>query len=618
MSFSETVYKEAELIMITKKFINDFIKKFEHCKNVDSEWNTNLFKRSGSESWANMLIERSRDMRRIFEINEEGIRSLETALNASLSDKEYRIVAEAALRLYRDGYDDIRVFTMMLEPCIAYFLSIKDLDLVIPLIHAYCFEYEQAEIESIEKPKYSYEDVFEFKDDYFSLSTRYARLTIFKSYSNVISRELNRDEAGAFSKMYSLYLEALAIWNDERAQALDGEDEEFVYFIERMRLTVTLYENVSALTDEEKTIFERLIAESYTDGETDPMIVCVDRVLKNYEGEVSNEDTVRYLIGYFDELFSALDHTKDPNEQEDYIDNCYNVIGTLCYYMDGDKNVPSARADIIERMNKLRLYVKSLPYTFFTSEMNRYVYMLYQRIKSFLSYEEKKEYLLEVVMFRQPITCIHSLMVESISETLCRYLLEKRPELFIGVADTTSIEEVVSKKYDILKFVSESALFHDVGKISMVDVINTQNRRLSDVEFKKIKTHPKNGLALLDKDKDFAEFFDVIVGHHRFFDGSAGYPEDFDNVSSKIRIVIDIVTIADCTDAATDILGRNYAKGKTFSDVLKEFEQGAGTRYNPDIVECIKNDEKLIGELTALTTENRLEIYKTVYSRYIR
>ena len=81
---------------------------------------------------------------------------------------------------------------------------------------------------------------------------------------------------------------------------------------------------------------------------------------------------------------------------------------------------------------------------------------------------------------------------------------------------------------------------------------------------------------------------------------------------------IDITIPADCTDAATDILGRNYAKGKTFSDVLKEFEQGAGTRYNPDIVECIKNDEKLIGELTALTTENRLEIYKTVYSRYIR
>ena len=82
--------------------------------------------------------------------------------------------------------------------------------------------------------------------------------------------------------------------------------------------------------------------------------------------------------------------------------------------------------------------------------------------------------------------------------------------------------------------------------------------------------------------------------------------------------VTDLVTIADCTDAATDILGRNYAEGKTFETVLQEFIRGAGTRYNPDIVECIKNDGELIGKLTELTTESRMEIYKKVYSRYIK
>ncbi|MBO4572281.1 MAG: HD domain-containing protein [Clostridia bacterium] len=605
--------------MMTKKFLDSFIKEFESCKNTEFKWNEKILKRSGSDRWTNILIERSRELRKSFIVNENCIKALKDALQCELTDEEYRLVADAALKIYQDGYDDICVLTMMIEPCIAHFLKKHDLNYAIPLIHAYCFEYEQADIESIEKPKYSYEDIFAFKDEYLNVTSRYARLTVFKSYSNVISRILNKDEPGAFTTMYNLYLEALAIWNDERVQKLDGDDEEFAYFVDRMLLTVTLYENVSSFTEEEKSLYERLISESKKEKgeELDPMVDCIDRVLHNYEGKISNEEIVDYLLDYFDDLFARLDVNGDPNEQEDYIDNCYNVIGTLCYYMAGERYVPSKRDEIIERMNKLRLFVKSLPYTFFTSEMNRYVYMLYQRIRTFLSYEEKKEYLLEVVMFRQPITCIHSLMVESIAEALGKYLLTNRPELFIGVLGSKDRDEVVSKKDEILEYIRESALFHDVGKVSMVDIINTQNRRLSDVEFKKIKTHPANGLTILDKDKDFSKFFDIIIGHHRWYDGSFGYPVEFDNVSSPVRFIIDIVTIADCTDAATDILGRNYTEGKTFENVLNEFIIGAGTRYNPDIVECIKNDEMLIHELTELTTTNRLEIYKKVYSRYI-
>lgn len=605
--------------MITKEFLCDFIEKFEHCKDVDFEWNEKLFKKSGTDRWTNLLIQRSRDLRRGFEINEANIAALKEALQTPLCDGEYRLLADAALQIYQDGYDDICVFPLMLEPCIAYFRQTENFDYLIPLIHAYCFEYEQADAEAIEKPKYSYDDILACKDRYLSISSRYARLTLFKSYSNVISRILNDDKPGSFTEMYRLYREALAIWNSEDVQKLDGEDEEFAYFVDRMLLTVTLFENISSLTDEEKNVYEKLIAESKREkgDDLDPMVLCIDRILQNYEGALSNEEIVDFLLGFFDDVFAHLDPSADPNEQEDYIDNCYNIIGSLCYYMDGERRVPAKRDAIIERMNRLRLFVKSLPYTFFNSEMNRYMYMLYQRIRSFLSYEEKKEYLLEVVMFRQPITCIHSLMVESIAGTLGQYLLDRRPELLIGVLGTADRGEVVARKDELLQFIRESALFHDVGKITMVDVINTQNRRLTEMEFKKIRSHPKNGLTVLDNDKDFAKFFDVIEGHHRWYDGSAGYPADFDNTASDVRIVIDIVTIADCTDAATDILGRNYAQGKTFAKVLEEFKQGAGTRYNPDIVACIESDPQLIAQLTALTTENRMEIYKKVYSRYI-
>lgn len=605
--------------MITKRFLNEFIKKFEHCKNRDLYWNTKLFEKSGSESWSRILIERSSDLRKCFEINEQNIESLSKALEGPLTDEEYHLIADAALKIYQDGFDDICVFPLMLEPCIAHFYETKDLNYLLPLLHAYAFEIEQADIEGIGKPKYRYEEALAFKDQYANISSRYARLALFKSYSNIVSRTLNTEDVGSFSKMYGLYQEALGIYQSEACQKLDGGDEEFEYFVDRMLQTVLLYENIDVLTPEERHIFERLIAQRRAEEgeELDYMTRCIDEVLENHEGRLSSEELVMNLLGYFDDVFSHVDVNGDPNEQEDFIDNCYNIIATLILYLDGKNKVGSKRADIIERMNRLRLFVKSLPYTFFNSEMNRYAYMLYQKIRPFMSYEDKKEYLLEVVMFRQPITCIHSLMVASIATKLGGYLLDHRPELFIGVLDAATTEEVGARKPEILKYIHEAAIYHDVGKVSMVDVINTQNRRLTDVEFAKIKTHPDNGLTILDNDADFAKFYDVIRGHHKWYDGSRGYPESFDNVSSKVRIVIDIVTIADCTDSATDVLGRNYAKGKTFRAVLQEFLEGAGTRYNPDIAKAIAADEKLIDELTRLTTEGRFEIYKEVYSRYI-
>ncbi len=49
-------------------------------------------------------------------------------------------------------------------------------------------------------------------------------------------------------------------------------------------------------------------------------------------------------------------------------------------------------------------------------------------------------------------------------------------------------------------------------------------------------------------------------------------------------------------DAATDILGRNYAKGKEFDRLFAELKEGAGTRYNPYIVRLIEDGSGRIGQ----------------------
>ena len=77
-----------------------------------------------------------------------------------------------------------------------------------------------------------------------------------------------------------------------------------------------------------------------------------------------------------------------------------------------------------------------------------------------------------------------------------------------------------------------------------------------------------------------------------------------------MRILIDLISIADSTDAATDHLGRNYSEGKDFSKLLEELKEGSGTRYNPDLVSIICEDKKLQKELEELTSKGRLGLYQ--------
>ena len=168
---------------------------------------------------------------------------------------------------------------------------------------------------------------------------------------------------------------------------------------------------------------------------------------------------------------------------------------------------------------------------------------------------------------------------------------------------------VREKQEKLLRNFSNCGMTHDIGKCRVAIVINTQDRRLTEDEFGILKYHPTLGAKLLAENETFAPYHDVIIGHHKSYLGE-GYPQNFDNTSSPSRILIDLITISDATDAATDALGRNYSTGKAFDKLLQELVDGAGTKYNPDIVAIMKEDTALQKEIAKLTSEGRGELYR--------
>ena len=211
-----------------------------------------------------------------------------------------------------------------------------------------------------------------------------------------------------------------------------------------------------------------------------------------------------------------------------------------------------------------------------------------------------------------PPTYIHSKMVAGISRCMTRHLLRMQPELFTDLFDYLGLDAQPENYDKVIVYAYHAALCHDFGKLMIIDTIFVYGRKLLDMEFDLVKQHPDIGYTLLSSHPSTEKYAEVARGHHLWYDCSKGYPTVFDTKKSPVKIIIDIVAIADCMDAATDSVGRSYNRGKTLSDYEQEVIRDAGTRYAPwgPALLC---DQKAREDLEYLLDEGRTDLYRETY-----
>jgi putative nucleotidyltransferase with HDIG domain len=137
----------------------------------------------------------------------------------------------------------------------------------------------------------------------------------------------------------------------------------------------------------------------------------------------------------------------------------------------------------------------------------------------------------------------------------------------MGITDQATLD----KYYNI-------GLLHDIGKISIPDVILTKPGKLTPDEFNTIRSHAQEGYKIL-KDVKIQE--DIAAGahyHHERYDGT-GYPDGL--IGKDIPQVARIIAVADAFDAMSST--RSYRKKLPLDYIAKEIEQYAGTQFDPEV-----------------------------------
>ncbi len=127
-----------------------------------------------------------------------------------------------------------------------------------------------------------------------------------------------------------------------------------------------------------------------------------------------------------------------------------------------------------------------------------------------------------------------------------------------------------------------AALLHDIGKIGIPDSILNKPARLTDEEYKIMKSHVVKGGEIL---KNFTLIKNVEQGalyHHERYDGS-GYVHGLKG--EEIPLNARIIGIADAFDAMT--ANRVYRKKLDLDYVIGELKRGRGTQFDPKLTDIM-------------------------------
>lgn len=610
-----SLQRAKQLISLCERFADNY--------KLFTEMNDALFVDCGAREWQELLLKRSETQRRILMENEEISKQSRELMRSPISSKEE---ADEILVYYRKivntGMVDYSLLDIVKRPLEEFYERTKDYLRLIGLnvtAGAIVLEYFDNMDHSLSpfSGKECCEKAIAYSKMVSPLEQPEVWISVLSAYANMIGSvsayfpEVKKD-------FFRYYDEALSYFQDPVIGPAISALPNGPMFKDMIEGRVLF--NLSAceeLEPEERERFRQMIREEI---QSPPAGYCSGEksVLQNH---------IAYMIGDKDpkEAFSNMlqdyyaldkpDYTINDVfiKTEDYLVRC-NLLHAM---MDCLKDKVFSAEEKEEGVRKLKsLLVElahSVPYGYLTSYVNRTSADMCELMLHLMDDEKTMKGLVNsLVILRQPITYIHSLMVREISVLIAEEILRKRPELLIPLFGDSK-EEVRNRSREVLQFVSEAAMLHDIGKTRIADIINNQYRRITDLEYQYIKLHPSRGVEILGNLDCFRPYYDIMLGHHKTYDGKGGYPADFDNTASPYRIIIDLITIADCTDAATDILGRNYARGKTFYDLLSELSAGKNTRYNPDIVGLLEESDSLCDQLMHLTSENRHKIYYRAY-----
>ena len=138
---------------------------------------------------------------------------------------------------------------------------------------------------------------------------------------------------------------------------------------------------------------------------------------------------------------------------------------------------------------------------------------------------------------------------------------------------------------DALHDLETVAHLRDIGNIAIPRACSTRSGGLPGHEWEFIRLHTTIGERLLATNFEMEHVARLVRSSHERWDGS-GYPDGLagDAIPLASRIVFVCSAFADMTTA------RPHRVARDVPEALRELERGAGTQFDPEVVEAFRSE----------------------------
>ncbi len=182
-------------------------------------------------------------------------------------------------------------------------------------------------------------------------------------------------------------------------------------------------------------------------------------------------------------------------------------------------------------------------------------------------------------------------------------IFDRESAFFDDIPFLCAIADPAQKRAALLDYAEGCGLYHDFGQIKMNLARTQQTRSLFENEFQMYRLHTVSGYDDLRKRPSTERYADIALGHHRWYDGSQGYPEEYVRTDSACRQMTDLT-------ALVSFLIDEY-EGDLPALAQRLLADG-GRQFSP-LVTAWLTDESLLAALEEILRCDGRDWYRSVY-----
>lgn len=618
------------------ELITAVYESFRNQRRILNELNTKLSKASDREEWISLYLQRSETTKVAFGVNNEtGALFSDVLFSDSKLKYDYaEVFFHEELEDVSEGLIDIFWSCHTLNRLAEYYRNQHDLLRLIPILDKLGNRYLST-VKMYFKTNYSkalncFKEILSYKTNYSLIPDLNIRKLFFEAYYNLccVIPLIESPDTISASASLDFLLDALTFYNSDTVKKIDGNSPEIRLCIDKIkenwlwieyRIDTADPETQSAFLSLAHDVYDSSLRQSGNDIFNIPISTLLSyQHALILEGNTSYIDTVNYMMDYY--------YKKHAMNAAAFAENGFNIDDfyfetripiSLIKWLDKIDILSEMCSSMKKRLlNDVNSYFKSL------SENGVFSHIIYESVcewcffavKYIESREEKEQFIINMLINREPQTFFNAHLSERLAELITESIYSLKPILLNSVETYLKSLQRRGDRDDVMDFIKKCALFHDIGINRLSRLESMEFRTLNDEEKNVLRCHVNLGAEIFTGILE--PYHDAVIGHHKYYDQSQGYPENLDLSNSPIRIVCDLLSICDALNSGTDYIGRCYKEPKDFSIILSELITYSGTRYNTNLVNLFLDDMNLSCMVDNLICRNREKSYYDYYVKY--